>query len=84
MLVSFQAFNVLDADKDGLISVENVRRMLVEFNKHLKNDELLQIFESVAPEDSTRLVSFEQFHSMINEAEDNDVNTDFTDDTAED
>ncbi|XP_063713965.1 uncharacterized protein LOC134841855 [Symsagittifera roscoffensis] len=65
-----KAFKVLDTDNDGLISADNVGNILREFGKQLTDEELHSIFSEFSPsQDSRHLLSFQQFMSMINEAE---------------
>ena len=62
----FQAFDIMDTDKDGKISVKNMSQISSGFGEEQISEQELETMIKAVDREGTGLVTFEQFSSIIN------------------
>ncbi len=60
-----KAFDFFDKDKDGNISIEEIKMVLKRKNADIDDDLWIELFKEVDSNDDA-LISFEEFQNMIN------------------
>ena len=63
------AFDLIDTDKDGEISLLELRRIMNSIGQKKTEEELLKVIESPANDDEDKLISEEDFMGLMAEAE---------------